>query len=168
VVDPNDLDLLRAHREELLAAQGLTHAELARRTGHAAMMRDLVVALAYSAYAVPTGIFVMREGGKQGHVGLSAAITTFAMFFFAVMWRSFIASRRRWARAKSYEGVLTQKHDDAHDFVVEFEGGSVAVPWVVYRELVPGVRYRVHAPGTDEVAVDVAVVDDVSRTSAYR
>jgi len=36
--------------------------------------------------------------------------------------------------------------------------------------LVPGVRYRVHAPGTDEVAVDVALDDDDAgkRRGAYR
>ncbi len=166
-MDPHDRAALRAHRTALLALQHLTPEALARRTGRVVVARDLALAVAYTAYALPLGTFVLREGTHQGHFGLSAVLAAFAALFFVIMWRGFFASLRQWRRAKSYEGVLVRVDADLH---AEFEGGSVILPHDVRTQLVPGVRYRVHAPGTDEVAVDVALDenDAAKHRGAYR
>jgi hypothetical protein len=159
---------LRAHRAELLAAQGITSAELARRTGRGAVIRDLIIALAYSAYALPLGLFVLAEGRHQGHFGLSAILAVFGGLFFVLMWRSFLASLRAMRRSRSYEGVLRDV-DVGSLNIAEFDGGTVRVPDTVHGRLQRGVRYRIHAPDTEEVAVDVAIDDvDVAEQSAYR
>ena len=54
--------------------------------------------------------------------------------------------------------------------VAVFEGGRIELPPRLYGALIPGVRYRVHAPETEDVAVDVAIDDEEpgARRSAYR
>jgi hypothetical protein len=167
IVDQSEPIDLHAHRAALLGAQGIAAEDLPKTVARGSVVRDFVLAVLYSAYALPISWFVVQEGARVKHLGLAAAVVAFAALFFVLMWRSFTKSYRAMKRAKSYEGVLIGVDGDLLP-VAEFEGGTVHIPAELKTRLVPGVRYRVHAPDTEDVAIDVAVDEVDVHESAYR
>ena len=162
-VSPHDPEFLREHRAELLARQGLTPDAFTSAVFGSSTTRDLVVAIIYSTIALGLSCWVLWIGMAVGH-GLVALILVAPVAFFVLLfWSNFAVSRRKALRGRAYEGVLEAKGDTA-----VFQGGRITLPPRIMNGLVPGVRYRIHAAGTDEVAVDVALDDEEKKRGAYR
>ncbi|MBX3189977.1 MAG: hypothetical protein KF819_23330 [Labilithrix sp.] len=160
-----DRDELRAHRERLRAAQGVT--EGLSTTARSAWP-ELAIAVAYTVYVLPMSFFVLHSV-PSGEVLAGAALVFFAAVFLIAFWRSYANAARFARRTRVYDGVLVEKRAREDEAVAIFEGGAVPIPKSVHRELVPGVRYRVHAPDTNDVVVDVALDDEApAPETAYR
>jgi hypothetical protein len=161
----HDREFLARHRAALLASQRIAAGDLAARA-RAPWRGDLVIASLHTLYALPLGVWVLGQAKGSAGAGAPVVLVFLAALFGVVLWRSFLRSWRA-ARAQTYEGrFLRQRVEHA-----VFDGGEVLLPEELQRQLVPGVRYRVHRmPSGDEeeVAVDVAL-DDVDVTQgAYR
>ncbi|MBS2020558.1 MAG: hypothetical protein JST00_47320 [Deltaproteobacteria bacterium] len=168
-----DPDELRVHRERLLRAQRLSRDDVDLRKPVKPPRAELAVAAIYTLYVVPVGVWVLGLGRSLGHLWAAAMIVAVASVFLALLWRTYVRSWKRTQRARVYEGVLVEKLSAAKGDVTPvavFEGGKIELPARLHRALIPGVRYRVHAPETEDVAVDVAIDDEEpgARRSAYR
>jgi hypothetical protein len=160
---PRDPEFLREHREALLSRQDLTADAFSSAVFGNTTTRDLIVAVIYSAAALGLSSWVVWVGMAVGHGLIAVALVAPVAIFVLQFWSNFIVSRRNALRGRAYEGVLERKDDAAI-----FAGGRVSLPPRILNELVPGVRYRIHAAGTDEVAVDVAIDDEEKKRGAYR
>lgn len=169
-----DREVLREHREKLLASQSLTAKEMDIARPAKSPRADFAIAAIYTLYAVPMAVWVLGLGTSQGHFWTAAAIAAVAFCFLVMLWRQYSRAWLRIRRSRVYVGKLVEKRNErtsAEHFNVTavFEGGEVELPWRIQKELIPGVRYRVHAPETEDVAVDVALDDEEpERRSAYR
>lgn len=171
--DPSEPGFLEAHRAALLERQGVSATELEEAILGGVMRRDFVIAVGYSSTAFVVSTWVLWLGYTEHHVLAALLLIGLVGLFVRQLWRNYFASRRATLRERAYEGVLERKvrfgDDGAAIYDAVFPGGRVAVPPRVYVVLVPGVRYRVHGAGSDEVAVDVVVDEETPRRlSAYR
>jgi hypothetical protein len=160
VTDP---EFLATHRRDLLALQRLSAAELAAQM-RAPYRGDLAIATLYTVYALPLGAWVVLQSRHERDIGGPLAIVAFAALFGLVLWRAFFRSFRAVQRARIYEGRFVRHRVD----VSVFDGGEILVPYEVQKALIPGVRYRIHGGGTEEIAVDVALDEIELERSAYR
>lgn len=168
-----DREALRAHRAKLLASQSLTVREMDLKNPPKSPRADLTIAAIYTLYVVPMTVWVMGLGTSQGHFWLATAIAATALCSLVLLWRQYSRAWQRIRRSRVYVGVLVEKQkvagrDDLAALAV-FEGGKIEIPQRLHDRLIPGVRYRVHAPETDDIAVDVALDDEEpAQRSAYR
>ncbi len=167
-----DKEFLREHRAKLLASQGLDPRDVDLRKPPKSPRPDFAIAAIYTLYVVPMAFWVFGVAPRGARL-VALGIIAVAAVFLVLFWRTYVRAWKRQRRARAYVGTLLEKQRESDNttFAVTgvFDGGRVELPYKIHRELVPGVRYRVHAPGTDEVAVDVAIDDDEPpRQGAYR
>jgi hypothetical protein len=167
-----DREELRDHRAELLSLQGLSPEQLPAIASPRSAWRELALALIYTLYVIPVSCVVLKYARSFQELFAAGALVFFAGLFLVSFWRSYGRSARLARRTRMYTGVLVEKRPGgrAGGTVAVFEGGSIILPAPCHRQLVLGVRYRVHAPGTEDVAIDVDVDEALrdAEPTAYR
>lgn len=166
VTDVTDPEELRAHRAKLLASQSLDLADVDLKKPPKNPRADFAIGAIYALYGVLLAIWVFGPGESKGVVWTGMVLAAVAFCVLVMFWRQYSRGWQRMRRSRVYVGKLVEKKADG----AVFEGGEVELPRHIREELIPGVRYRVHAPETEDVAVDVALDDEEEpkKKSAYR